>query len=135
MTPIPEDDDGYKSNGTVVDHTNLRFWRSLQQNVRRSASPSAVSATSIDEHRANPIATLTAAPTIVNAPGTHSQSHTPGLSLLQGRPLFHSRSLSQSRPLYQTQLMPHQSTLPLPTPLSQSPHTSLTLAKLAYCLC
>jgi len=66
---LAEDDDGYKSNGTVVDHTNLRFWRSLQQNVRRSASPSAVSATSMDEYRANPIATLTAAPTIVNAPG------------------------------------------------------------------
>ena len=67
--PIPEDDDGYKSNGTVVNHTNLRFWCSHQQNVRRIASPSAVSATSMDEHRANPIATLTAASTIVNAPG------------------------------------------------------------------
>lgn len=68
MTPTPEDDDGYKSDDTVVEHANLQFWRSLQQHVRRSASPSAVSATSMDEHRANPIATLTAAPTIVNTP-------------------------------------------------------------------
>ena len=77
MTPIPKDDDRFKSDDTVVDHTNLRFWRSLQQNVRRSASLSAVSATSMDEHRANPIAALTAALTIVNTPGnTESVTYT-----------------------------------------------------------